>query len=425
MVEYLDIGYEYGSNDLVAEYYAEPAKGLTLEKAAEHLAKESSIGTWTDISTMNERIATKLKPHIFEVDKKKNIVKIAYPSELFENGNMAQVYSAIAGNIFGMNAVKNLRLEDIDFPIKMIKGFKGPKFGIRGVRKLLKVKDRPLAGTIVKPKVGLNPSQHAKVAYNAWVGGLDIVKDDENLTSMKFNKFEERIIKTLELRDRAESETGERKMYMPNVTAETQTMLKRAEFVKEHGGEYVMIDILTAGWSGLQSLREADLGLVIHAHRAMHGALTRNERHGISMIALAKTARIIGVDQIHIGTAVGKMHGGTGEVKMLEIEVEEKFVPENDNQHILEQEYANLKPVFAVASGGLHPGLTAPLMDILGKNVIMQYGGGCHGHPEGTRAGAVAIRQSIDAKIKGIDVKTYARTHKELAFALKKWGYKK
>jgi len=214
-------------------------------------------------------------------------------------------------------------------------------------------------------------------------------------------------------------------MYMPNVTAETETMIKRAEFVKEHGGEYAMIDILTVGWSGLQSLREADLGLVIHAHRAMHGALTRNKKHGISMVTIAKTARIIGVDQIHIGTAVGKMHGGSGEVKMLEIEVEDKFIPKNDSLGILEQGYANLKPVFAVASGGLHPGLTSPLMHILGNNIIIQYGGGCHGHPDGTLAGAMAIRQSIDASMNGINAQAYAKTHKELARAIEKWGFKK
>ena len=425
VLDYIDLKYKPSDDELIAEYYAEAPRGLSLEKTAEHLAKESSIGTWTDISTMNRKIAEKLKPHVFSIDKKNNIVKIAYPPELFEKGNMPQIYSSVAGNIFGMSAVKNLRLEDIRFPMSIIKSFKGPRFGIPGVRRILKVKKRPLVGTIVKPKVGLTPSQHAKVAYESWAGGLDIVKDDENLTSMKFNRFEDRIIKTLEARDKAESETGERKMYMANVTAETKTMLKRAEFVKEHGGEYIMVDILTVGWSGLQALREANLGLVIHAHRAMHGALTRNKRHGISMNVIAKTARIIGVDQIHIGTAVGKMEGTPKEIRMTELEVEESFVKENKSGHLLEQDFGGLKPVFAVASGGLHPALTKPLVDILGKNIIIQYGGGCHGHPLGTRAGAVAIRQSVDAAMKGIDAKEYAKSHKELKLALEKWSKKR
>ncbi len=423
MVDYVDLGYEPSSNDLVAEYSLQPAKGVTLSRAAEHIAKESSIGTWTTISTMNEKIAERLKPHIYDIDTKNKTIKIAYPSELFEAGNMPQIYSAIAGNIFGMTAVDGLRLEDIDFPDNIMKSFKGPEFGIQGVRKVLKIKDRPLVGTIVKPKVGLNELQHAKVAYEAWAGGLDIVKDDENLTSMKFNKFEDRVVKTLEWRDKAESETGEKKMYMPNITAETKTMLDRAQFVKDHGGEYVMVDIVTVGWSGLQTLRESNFGMVLHAHRAMHGAITRIPYHGISMLTLAKTARIIGVDQIHIGTAVGKMEGSSKEVKMIEVEVEERFVSENDQMHVLEEDFGKMKPIFAVASGGLHPGLISPLMDILGKNIIIQFGGGCHGHPDGTRAGAVAIRQALDAKMKGIDLKKYTKDKKEISAAIKKWGF--
>ena len=104
-----------------------------------------------------------------------------------------------------------------------------------------------MLGTIVKPKVGLSPKQHAKVAYEAWVGGLDIVKDDENLTNQGFNPFYQRITETLKMRDKAERETGEKKIYMPNITAETNDMINRAEYVKSLGGEYIMIDILTEG----------------------------------------------------------------------------------------------------------------------------------------------------------------------------------
>jgi len=84
---------------------------------------------------------------------------------------------------------------------------------------------------------------------------------------------------TLKARDRAEKETGERKFYMPNVTSEANEMIRRAEFVKSAGGEYAMVDIITTGFSALQTLRQAELGLVIHAHRAMHAALTRSDSH--------------------------------------------------------------------------------------------------------------------------------------------------
>ena len=174
------------------------------------------------------------------------------------------------------------------------------------------MKDRPLLGTIVKPKVGLNEVEHAKVCGDAWIGGLDIVKDDENLTSMSFNKFEKRIMETLKTRDNVENETGERKFYMPNITAPLSIMKNRADFVIENGGEYVMVDILTVGFSALQEIRDYldDKNIVIHAHRAMHAALTRNKKIGMTMLTLSKLMRFIGMDQINTGTVVGKLDGG-------------------------------------------------------------------------------------------------------------------
>ena len=296
--------------DLVCAFYLEPAKGVSFEEAAQAVASESSIGTWTTLATLSSKMKRELHARVFKLDKKKGLALIAYPISLFEEGSIPQLMSSIGGNIFGMKEVANLKLLDINFPNRYIRSFPGPKFGIPGVRKLLKVPKRPLIGTIVKPKIGLNEKQHARVAEQAWLGGCDIVKDDENLTSMRFNKFEKRVEETLKLRDKAELLTGEKKIYMPNVTAPFVDMIKRAKFVKEQGCEYAMVDILSVGWGALQDLRDADFNLVLHAHRAGHAAFTRSEKHGISMLVIGKLCRLIGLDQLHVGAIVGKMHGG-------------------------------------------------------------------------------------------------------------------
>ncbi|KKM83560.1 hypothetical protein LCGC14_1308130 [marine sediment metagenome] len=395
----------------------------SLEQACEEIAKESSIGTWTEIATMSADIAERLKPSTFFINHENNIVKIAYTKELFEVDNLSQILSAIAGNIFGMKALKYLRLLDVSFPQDIIKSYKGPKFGIEGIRKITKIKERPLLGTIVKPKVGLNEIEHAKVCGNAWSGGLDIVKDDENLTSMTFNRFEKRILETLKIRDKAEDKTGERKFYMPNITAALSTMKKRADFVIDNGGEYVMVDVLIIGFSALQEIREYldDKEVIIHAHRAMHAAFTRNKKHGITMLTLAKLMRLIGMDQLHTGTIIGKMEGGKQEVLEINKIITEPKIKGN-NMTILEQDWGNIKPVLPVASGGLSPLHIPELIENLGKDMVFQFGGGCHGHPNGTEAGAKAIRQSTDAVLQGFDLKEYAKNHSELAKAIQKWG---
>lgn len=403
-IDFVNLDYTPKETDVVCTFRIEPA-GISMKEAAGGVAAESSVGTWTELTTVKPYI-DKLAARVFNIEG--NIAKIAYPQELFEPGNMPNILSSIAGNVFGLRALENLRLIDIDFPSKLVKSFKGPKFGIEGIRRLLKVYDRPLVGTIIKPKLGLKTADHAKVAYEGWIGGCDIVKDDENLSSQSFNPFEERVAKTLEARDRAEKETGEKKVYMVNITAETEQMLKRAELVLDHGGEYVMVDILACGFAALQTLRNQDFKLVIHAHRAGHAAFTKNPKHGISMKVIAKVARMIGVDQLHVGTVVGKMFETKDEVR--------------ENCEALKTEMSGLKPVLPVASGGLHPGLVPSLMELFGKDFVIQVGGGIHGHSGGTVAGAKAMRQAVDATLQGVPLKEYGRTHKELETALRIWG---
>ena len=402
-VDFVDLTYKPKETDLICTFYVEP-EGISLKEAAGGIAAESSVGTWTELTTIQPYVS-KLAAHVFSLQD--NVVKIAYPIELFEDGNMPNILSSVAGNVFGLKALKNLRLLDIQFPKELLDGFQGPAFGIGGIRKLLKISKRPLVGTIIKPKLGLKTIDHAKVAYDAWVGGCDVVKDDENLSSQIFNPFEARLTKTLESRDRAEKQTGERKVYIINITAETDFMLERAQAVEDQGGEYVMVDILTCGWSALQTLRDQNFKLVIHAHRAGHAAFTKNPLHGIAMKPIATVARIIGVDQLHVGTVVGKMSETKSEVL--------------EDIDACKAEMGELKPVLPVASGGLHPRLVPALMETFGNDFVIQAGGGIHGNPMGTIAGAKAMRQAVDATLEGKTLQEYAKDHKELAAALKQW----
>jgi ribulose-bisphosphate carboxylase large chain len=401
-LDFVDLSYTPKESDLVCVFYVEP-EGISLREVAGGVAAESSVGTWTDLTTEKPYVK-RLAAYVFSLEG--NVVKIAYPIELFESSNMPNILSSVAGNVFGLKALKNLRLLDIQMPKLLLDSFKGPAFGIAGIRKLLKVPKRPLVGTIIKPKLGLNTKDHAKVAYDAWLGGCDVVKDDENLSSQGFNPFEERLATTLERRDRAQAETGERKVYMVNITAETEVMVKRAEAVVAQGGEYVMVDILTCGWSALQTIREQNFKLVIHAHRAGHAAFTKNPLHGIAMKPIATVARIIGVDQLHVGTVVGKMSETKAEVL--------------ENIEACKVRIEGLKPVLPVASGGLYPGVVPDLLETFGCDVVIQAGGGIHGHPQGTICGARAMRQAVDATLDGVLLDEYAKTHAELSSALKK-----
>ncbi|MFX1297455.1 MAG: RuBisCO large subunit C-terminal-like domain-containing protein [Promethearchaeota archaeon] len=392
--------------------YSIKSSKFSTKIAAEQIAIEESIGTWTKITTeLNyvRRLAAKAFKYS---NTNEGIIKVAFPLELFdpEIGGIPNFLSIVAGNLFGLRGLDVVKLIDVEFPKKYIQNYHGPQFGIDGIRKLIGTisNRRPHVGTIIKPKVGLSPKDTANVAYEAGSGGLDLIKDDETLTSQKFCPFEDRLVATMEKLDLVKEETGKIVLYAVNISATYDKLLELADFAKDNGANCLMIDVLTAGFGAIQVLTQNTIQLPIHIHRTMHGALTQGQ-HGISMMVLAKLVRLCGGDQLHTGTAAGKM--GLAE-EIPEIQKINSF---------LRSDWYGLKPVFPVASGGVHPGIVPINIKFLGTDLVIQAGGGVHGHPNGTRAGAKAMMQAAEAAFQNIPLDIYAKTHPDLALALKKW----
>ena len=389
--------------EVIAKYYVESS--LPVKEATKKICEECSTGTWTEVTTttkgVEERYAAKV------ADVKDNIVKIAIPMDDFEQGNIAQLLSVIAGNVFGLKEIKNLRLLDIDLPGELVKDFHGPQFGIGGIRKIVGVQGRPLIGTIVKPKIGLEPSEYSKVVYEAAMGGVDLVKMDETLTDQNFCRLEENVSWVMDVLDKVKQATNKKVLFAVNVTTRQDELVERAEKVLQLGANCLMIDIICSGLSSIQILRDANLGVPIYCHRAGHAAFTRNEKHGVRWAVYCKLARLLGADVIHCGTIVGKMHGERKEVL--------------EDYKALRNDWFFFNPTMPAASGGLHPGLVDDLIKNLGDDIIMNFGGGIHGHPHGTRAGVTAVVQALDAVNQRISLKEYAKSHEELRIALEKW----
>ena len=382
-------------------------EGEPFEKTAGGVAAESSVGTWTDVGLEDKAIWDRLHAKVIAMDETKGSVTIAYPLDLFEMGSIPQLLSSIAGNVFGLKEVVGLRLEDIEFPEVYVKSFPGPALGIAGVRNLTGVSDGPLLGSIIKPKLGLTSAQHAEACMNVWNEGVNLVKDDENLTSMTFNNFYTRVDEvTRRMKEKNYLEIGSAKIHAFNITASYEEMMKRANYIRDSGANCLMIDVLTAGFSAVQGIRHRNYGLMIHAHRAMHAAFSRNKQFGISMLVIAKLARLAGVDSLHTGTVVGKMEGEKNEVVAI--------------NNFLRSEWYGVKTVLPTASGGLHPGHIPDLVNILGNDMLFNFGGGIHGHPDGSAAGARAVVQSLKATLASIPL-AQAKDSPELQRALEKW----
>jgi ribulose-bisphosphate carboxylase large chain len=417
--EFVDASHRPAKDDIVALFRFEPDRGFSVKEALGRIASESSVGTWTTLAQLPKRIP-EMKAVAYRWTR--DVAWVSYPKELWEAGNLPQLLSGVAGNIFGMKAVKWLRLLDVQLPPWFVKPFRGPHDGIAGLRKRLRIPKRPLTATVPKPKLGWSAAEHADLGYEAWMGGMDLIKDDENLTSQSFNRFDKRVALLTKMRKKAEKETGEVKSALINVTAETKEAVRRAKLLSDRGWEYAMVDVVVTGWSALQTLRDEfeDLDLAIHAHRAMHAMFTKDERHGMAMPCLAKLLRLVGVDQLHAGTVVGKLVSPKHEVLASADTLRQSKVAARPG--LLDQNWGALKPAFPVASGGLHTGIVPDVMRTFGPDQVIQLGGGVHGHPWGTRAGSKALLDVINGTLEGLPLREVARRSPEVQAALKKWG---
>jgi ribulose-bisphosphate carboxylase large chain len=423
-VDYYVPDYVPSETDLLCAFRIQPKEGVDIIEAAAAVAAESSTGTWTEVWGRELMNLDYYKAKVYRIEH--DIASIAYPIDLFEENSVVNIMSSIVGNVFGFKAVSALRLEDIRIPVALVKTFPGPNIGIYDERARLNKWGRPLLGGTVKPKLGLSAKDYATIISESLAGGLDTTKDDENMNSQPFNRWRDRFLYGMEAIKKAEAETGEAKGHFFNVTANsTAESLRRLEYIAQQGSRYIMFDFLTAGFAATADVlkRAGELGLIVHCHRAMHAVFTRQKHHGIHFRVVAKWLRLVGGDHLHTGTVVGKLEGSWGETLGVIDLLRERYIPANPERGLyFEQDFAGLKTVWPTASGGIHVLNIPDLYKLYGNDAFWLFGGGTHGHPRGSRAGARANRVATEAIASGQTLEHAAKTCPELREAIELWG---
>jgi ribulose-bisphosphate carboxylase large chain len=310
--------------------------------------------------------------------------------------------ASIIGNVFGFKAVKALRLEDMRIPHTYLKTFQGPASGVVVERERLDTFGRPLLGATVKPKLGLSGKNYGRVVFEGLKGGLDFLKDDENINSQPFMRWRERFLYCIEGINRAAAATGEVKGSYLNMTAgNNDEMITRGEFAKELGSVIVMID-LVIGYTAIQTaaIWARANHMILHLHRAGNSTYARQKNHGINFRVICKWMRMAGVDHIHAGTVVGKLEGDPLMIQgFYDTLLKTKLSIDLPKGIFFDMDWASLRKCLPVASGGIHCGQMHQLLNYLGDDVVLQFGGGTIGHPDGIQAGATANRVALEAMV--------------------------
>ncbi|MFA4874936.1 MAG: RuBisCO large subunit C-terminal-like domain-containing protein [bacterium] len=334
--------------------------------------------------------------------------RLAHPHRNFGPRIPNLLTVAMGEGAFFCHGITSIKLIDIEFPESYLSEFQGPQFGTRGIREMLNVWDRPLFFGVVKPNVGLDPHSFAAIAQQGWEGGLDVAKDDEMLADAEYSPFAERMRFVAYAKGCAEAATGERKIFVANITDEVERMYELCDIAVSHGINAVMVNVMATGLSAVRSLRRR-ASVPIVAHFDCIAPMSRHPYFGVSTTVLTKLQRLCGCDAI--------IMPGFGERMM---------TPDEEvlaNAAECSARLGNIAPVLPVPGGSDWAGSLAGMYEKLRTlDFAMVPGRGVFGHPGGPRAGAASLRQAWEAIVQRVDLAEYAECHPELSAAIDAFG---
>lgn len=407
---------------VIATYYCATGRNTNALKFGAAMAVEQSCGTWLKVPGETEEVRDRAMARIIgvyeapayqcgipeDVAERHFILRVAFPATNF-GPSFAMMLSTVIGNISSSGKVKLL---DLEFPKTFLSQFKGPKFGVQGIRDLLGVQDRPLLNNMIKPCIGLSPKETAKLAYEAAVGGVDIIKDDELCANPDFCPLEDRVQAVMEAITKADQKKGEKTLYAFNITDRTEKLIDNALTAIKNGANCLLVNYNTVGLDATRMLAEDDrINVPILGHSDYTGAVYESPWSGMSANLIgAVLPRIAGTDMIIALTPYGKFP-----MQM------DTFISVG---YKMLQPLGHIKPVFPMPGGGTTQGHLEDMIKKFGNNVMIAAGGAIHGHPMGPAAGARAFRQGIDEVMNGVALKDAAGKpeNKELKAAIDAWG---
>ncbi|HAW11243.1 MAG TPA: ribulose 1,5-bisphosphate carboxylase [Chloroflexi bacterium] len=404
---------------IAATYLYQTSASADIHKLAAALSEEQSSGTWVSLEgetpEVRERHVGKIIG-IWEIPDHEVsvpgdlrtrdwILQIAYPVHNI-GPQIPLMLTTVNGNIASAG---RLKLLDLHFPRSYTEQFKGPKFGIEGMRELLGVPDRPLLVAMIKPSIGLTPQQSAEAFYQAAVGGADGVKDDELVVSHPWSHFLDRVREHGAAATAAYEETGHRTLYFVNITDRPDRLVDNAHRALEAGASALMVNYLVVGISALSMLADdPDINVPVLAHLDFSGAIYGSPWSGVSShLVLGKLPRLAGADLVVYPSPYGKF----------------PFLPAKHLRiaQALTGRFHDIRRSWPMPGGGVQPGMLPLLFGDMGRDFIVGAGGAVHGHPLGPAAGAKALRQAIDAVMANGAIRIEG-SPPELAAALAIWG---
>jgi ribulose-bisphosphate carboxylase large chain len=376
----------------------EMVSNTNLKDAAWNLAIGQSVGNpsvrnaWETDELFENHSCIILGNENEMISDHRGLVEIAFPvaNTDWESDGVSHLLCQLMGGHVDIDIIAKCRLVKLELPLSVTKHFLGPKFGITGFRKFTGQYKKPLFGSIVKPKIGISPETLLEMVKQMVDGGVDFIKEDEIMSNPACAPLERRV----DLVANYLARQSRKVVFCHTINCDPHVLVDRVKRVHELGGNGVHINVFS-GYGSYNSIRKLDLPLFLHYQSSGAKVTTDiNHRFSISWPVMCQLAALMGVDTIQTGMVGGYSNDDPEEIKQC--------------LDILRA--GNTLPAL---SCGMHPGLIDRVTEIAGLDYLANAGGSVHGHPGGTTAGALAMRQAVD--------KTYGP---EYDAAIAKWGKK-
>ncbi len=349
------------------------------------------------------------KTTISFVDEENSLLGVEFYLELFdlESNGIPQLISTITTNFFELVKIGEIELVDMQIPKDLLTYFPGPKLGSEGIKRMLASKG-PLLGVVMRTNPEILPATQARIFYDIAISGIDVGADPQYLSNQSFSPIEARTSHFADMIDRVRGETGRRIMYAINITAGCDKIMEFAEKAVENGATALEIDISCTGLSTLEMLnKEGDFGVPIYV-TGINEASFITSRGSISGKAMALMVRLLGGDLI-ARVAISRESYHLEELKGIDEAMRRKL--------------DKLSPAMPAACRGVFPGSLEANILTFGQDQVLMADEAIFFHPWGIQAGAKALREAMDAIMRGEGVLMAAQTHDELKQAIEKWGY--
>jgi len=336
-------------------------------------------------------------------------VIIAHPHRNF-GPRIPNLLSAAAGEgPFYCPGIQTIKWLDLELSASFLQAFEGPQFGLEGVREQIKVFERPFFIGVVKPNIGLPPKEFAEIAYQSWLGGLDIAKDDEMLGDMEWSPLAERAAAAGKARRKAEEETGQSKIYLASITDEVDQLNRLHDEALKGGANAVMVNGVFTGFSAVRVLRRHSQ-LPIMSHFTGTAAFSRLPDFGISSLVATKLQRLAGADMIGLAGFGERMKCPDDEVLA--------------NIRACLEPWGPIAPALPIPGGSDWAGTLPKVYGKIGHpDFGFISGRGVFGHPQGPEAGARSLHEAWEATQQGVPLADYAKKgHEALKAALDTFG---